>query len=144
MTNESRRWEFVARALMAAIFLVAGCRKILGYAGTLGYFGSFGIPLPDLVLPLTIVLEVGGGIALMAGWRLRWVAIALGVFSLASGIIAHAFWSAPPAQFSGQLNNFLKNVAMSGGFLLVYLNARADDDAVDLLPSSGRLLRTKS
>ena len=108
-----------ARALMAVIFLVAGIRKLLGYAGTLGYFGALGIPLPDLLLPLTILLEIGGGIALLIGWRARWVAAALGLFSLVSALLAHRFWAADPAQFANQLNHFLKNVAIAGGFLLV-------------------------
>lgn len=109
----------VARALMAIIFIVAGARKLMGYAGTLGYFGTLGIPLPDVVLPSTILLELGGGIALLIGWRAGWAAVALGLFTLGSALLAHRFWAVEPAQFSNQLNHFLKNVAIAGGFLLV-------------------------
>jgi len=119
MTTPHATAYAAARALMAVIFLVAGIRKLLGYAGTLGYFGALGIPLPDLLLPLTILLEIGGGIALLIGWRARWVAAALGLFSLVSALLAHRFWAADPAQFANQLNHFLKNVAIAGGFLLV-------------------------
>jgi putative oxidoreductase len=119
MTTPHTTAYTAARALMAAIFLVAGVRKLMGYAGTLGYFGSLGIPLPEVVLPLTILLELGGGIALLIGWRTNWVAVALGLFTLASALLAHRFWAAEPAQFSNQLNHFLKNVAIAGGFLLV-------------------------
>jgi len=119
MTTPHNAVYAVARALMAAIFLVAGVRKLMGYAGTLGYFGSLGIPLPEVVLPLTILLELGGGIALLIGWRTNWVAMALGLFSLVSALLGHRFWAAEPAQFSNQLNHFLKNVAIAGGFLLV-------------------------
>ena len=108
-----------ARALMALIFIVAGLRKAMTYAGTLGYFGTLGIPLPEVVLPLTILLELGGGIALLVGWHAGPVAVALALFSLASGLLAHRFWSVEPAQFGNQMNHFLKNVAMAGGFLLV-------------------------
>lgn len=119
MTKDNNTAYAAARAMMATIFLVAGVRKLVGYAGTLGYFGALGIPLPDLVLPLTILLEVGGGIALLIGWRAGWVAVALGLFTLASALLAHRFWAAEPAQFANQLNHFLKNVAIAGGLLLV-------------------------
>jgi putative oxidoreductase len=126
-TNESRGWTIAARALMAVIFLVAGVRKLMTYGATLGYFAKLGIPLPDVVLPLTIALEVGGGLLLVAGWRVRWVASALAIFTLATAFTAHAFWSADAAQFAGQLNNFLKNVAMVGGFLLLIAHAVASE-----------------
>ncbi len=114
-----------ARVLMAAIFLIAGVRKLMTYGATLGYFAKLGIPLPDAVLPLTIALEIGGGLLLVAGWRVKWVAGALALFTLATAFAAHAFWSADAAQFNAQLNNFLKNVAMVGGFLVLIVQARA-------------------
>jgi putative oxidoreductase len=122
-TNPSPGWTLAARVLMAAIFLVAGVRKLMTYGATLGYFAKLGIPLGDVVLPLTIALEIGGGLLLIAGWRLQWVASALALFTLATAFTAHAFWSADAAQFAGQLNNFLKNVAMAGGFLLLIVQA---------------------
>jgi len=122
-TNLSSGWTLAARVLMAAIFLVAGVRKLMTYGATLGYFAKLGIPMGEVVLPLTIALEIGGGLLLIAGWRLQWVASALALFTLATAFTAHAFWSADPAQFTGQLNNFLKNVAMAGGFLLLIVNA---------------------
>lgn len=123
-TSPFRGWTLAARVLMAAIFLVAGVRKLLTYGATLGYFGKLGIPLADVVLPLTIALEIGGGLLLIAGWRVQWVAGALALFTLATAFIAHAFWAADAAQFAGQLNNFLKNVAMVGGFVMLAVHAR--------------------
>ncbi|RQO45597.1 DoxX family protein [Variovorax sp. KBW07] len=123
-TNPSPGWTLAARVLMAAIFLVAGVRKLLTYAATLGYFGKLGIPLADVVLPLTIALEIGGGLLLIAGWRVQWVAGVLALFTLATAFTAHAFWAADAAQFAGQLNNFLKNVAMVGGFVMLAVHAR--------------------
>lgn len=123
-TNEQNsRWVLAARVLMAVIFLVAGVRKLMTYGATLGYFAKLGIPMAEVVLPLTIALEVGGGLLLVAGWRLQWVAGALAVFTLATAFTAHAFWAADAAQFAGQLNNFLKNVAMVGGFVLLIAQA---------------------
>ncbi|MEZ2298106.1 DoxX family protein [Variovorax sp. RCC_210] len=123
-TNEQNsRWVLAARVLMAVIFLVAGVRKLMTYGATLGYFAKLGIPMAEVVLPLTIALEVGGGLLLVAGWRVQWVAGALAVFTLATAFTAHAFWAADAAQFAGQLNNFLKNVAMVGGFVLLIAQA---------------------
>jgi putative oxidoreductase len=124
MIIETPKIVALARTLMALLFLIAGMRKVLGYTAMLGYFGSIGIPMPEVVLPLTILLEVGGGIALIVGWRLQWVGAVLAVFTLATAILAHAFWNSSDAQYSGQLNNFLKNVAIFGGFLLLILQAR--------------------
>ena len=122
-TTSSRGWTLAARVLMAVIFLVAGIRKLMTYGATLGYFVKLGIPLGEVVLPLTIAQEIGGGLLLIAGWRVQWVAGALALFTLATAFTAHAFWSADAAQFAGQLNNFLKNVAMAGGFLLLIVHA---------------------
>lgn len=110
------------RILMSAVFLVGGIRKMLSYAATLDTFRSLGIPLPDLVLPATIVLEVGGAAALIVGWRRMWVAGALGLFCIASAILAHRFWAVDPAQFGNQLSHFLKNLSMAGGFLILASN----------------------
>ena len=119
MTTQNRNIFCAARVLMALIFLVAGIRKLLAWGATAGYFNKLGIPLPEIALALTVALEIGGGIALVLGWRLRLVAVVMGAFTLASALIAHAFWVAEPPQFSAQLLNFLKNTAMAGGFLLL-------------------------
>ena len=119
MTDQNRTAMFIARFMMALIFLVAGVRKLMAWGATAGYFGKLGIPMPELVLPLVVALEIGGAIALILGWRLRLVCGLLGAFTLASGFLGHAFWSAEPAQYAAQLNNFLKNVAMAGGFLML-------------------------
>jgi len=72
------------RILLATIFLVAGIQKIGGYAGTQGYMESMGVP--GMLLPLVIVLEIGGAIAIIAGWRTRLVAFLLAGFSIVSTV----------------------------------------------------------
>ena len=114
----------VGRTLMAIIFLVAGVRKALTYSATAAYFAKLGIPAPEIVLALTILLEIGGAAALAFGWRLPLVAGVLGIFTMAAAFLAHAFWAVDPAQFNAQLNNFLKNVAMAGGFLILATAAK--------------------
>ncbi|HSW05634.1 DoxX family protein [Aquabacterium sp.] len=126
MQLETRHAFAIGRSLMALIFLVAGVRKALTYAATAAYFAKLGIPAPEIVLALTIVLEIGGAVALIIGWRLPLVAGALGLFTIAAAFLGHAFWAVDPAQFQAQLNNFLKNVAMAGGFLVVAAAARKE------------------
>jgi putative oxidoreductase len=98
-----------ARAGASAIFIIAGYGKITGYAGTAGYMQSMGVPAA--LLPLVILLELGGGLALLAGFQTRLVALALAAFSIASAFIFHA-----GADQMTQIM-FMKNVAMTGGLL---------------------------
>lgn len=103
------------RALIAAIFIVAGLQKITGYAGTAGYMEAMGVP--GGLLPLVILTELGGGLALLLGWQTRWAAFLLAGFSVLSGILFHlvGYFSLEGAEAAGQLTNFLKNLAIAGG-----------------------------
>jgi putative oxidoreductase len=91
----------------------------MAYAGTVSSFTALGLPLPEVVAPIVIALEIGGGIALLLGWQTQIVAIVLALFTLGSALVAHRFWAVEGPQFGGQLNNFLKNVAMVGGFMVL-------------------------
>lgn len=100
----------VARVLMASIFIGAGLSKLGdGYAGTQGYMASVG--LPGELLPLVILLEIGGGIALVLGFQARLAALALAIFSIVSALMFHG----APDQM--QQIMFMKNLAMAGGLL---------------------------
>lgn len=103
---------FAGRLLMGQIFLLAGISKITQYAGTQGYMEAFG--LPGALLPLVILLEIGGGLALIVGWQTRWTAWALAGFSLVAAAIFHN-------NFADQMQMimFMKNLAIAGGLLFV-------------------------
>ncbi|TCP12495.1 putative oxidoreductase [Crenobacter luteus] len=108
--------DLVARALMALIFIVAGVGKLgAGYAGTQGYMEAMGVP--GFLLPLVILTELGGGLALLAGFQARIAAFLLAGFSLASALIFHT-------NFAEQVQSimFMKNLAMAGGLLMVTLH----------------------
>jgi putative oxidoreductase len=125
MTHDNRTLAFVARILMALIFVVAGLRKLLAFGATAGYFAKLGLPMPEVLVVLTIALELIGSAALIAGWHVRVVAAAMALFTIAAAAVGHQFWAvADPAAFSAQLNHFLKNVAMVGGFLLLIQTAQ--------------------
>ena len=102
------------RILLAAIFILSGFSKISDPAGTLGYIGSAGLPLPAVGLGIAILVEVVGGVALIIGYRTRFVALALAAFSIATAAFFH---SALGDQ--NQFIHFFKNIAMAGGLLQV-------------------------
>ncbi|HTD02380.1 DoxX family protein [Undibacterium sp.] len=107
--------NIAARLLMAQIFIIAGFGKLTGFSGTVGYFTSIGLPMPQLLTPLVILVELGGGLALLLGFKTRWVAAVLALFSVATALIAHSNFAD-----QGQMINFMKNMAMAGGLLLFY------------------------
>lgn len=104
----------LARLLLAHIFLLAGLSKISGYAGTQGYMESMGVP--GALLPLVILLEVGASLAVIIGFLTRWAALALAGFCVAAALIFHRNWNEQI-----QMIIFMKNFAMAGGFLLLYV-----------------------
>ena len=107
------------RLLLALLFLPAGIGKIGGFAGTVGYIGSVGLPLPQLAAVLAIVVEVGGGLALLAGYGTRLAALALALFTLVATFVFHNFWAMPPEQVMMQQLMFFKNIAVVGGLLVL-------------------------
>lgn len=104
--------QFIARVFLGQIFLLSGLFKISGYAGTQGYMEAMGVP--GMLLPLVIALEVGGGLAIVAGWQTKLVSIVLAVFTIVSAAIFHN-------NFSDQIQMimFMKNIAIAGGFILL-------------------------
>lgn len=118
----------LARCLLAAIFLVSGTNKILGFAAVSGMMAKTGFPLPDLFLAGAIGLDLLGGVLLIIGWQARPAALALALYTLVLAVMFHPFWSMPDAQVMNQLNHFLKNVAIAGGLLLVTAWPKTSDD----------------
>jgi putative oxidoreductase len=109
----------VGRLLMAAIFLIAGIRKIMMFSGSVGYFTKLGFPMPEAFTVLSIVVEIGGALLLIFGWRTRWAAWLLVLFVAIATGMAHRFWEFDAAQYANQMNHFLKNLAIIGGLLFV-------------------------
>lgn len=106
-----------ARLLFVFLFLPAGISKLTGFAGTAGYIASVGLPLASLGAVIAIAVEVLGGLALLAGYRTRIVAVVLAAFTLAASVFFHAYWSMPADQAAVQQLLFNKNLAVVGGLL---------------------------
>jgi putative oxidoreductase len=104
--------QLTGRILMSAIFITAGIHKIGAYAGTQGYMESAGVP--GILLPLVILLEIGGGLVMLLGWQARCAALLLAGFTIISALLFHA-------NLADQMQSvlFMKNLAMAGGLLLL-------------------------
>ena len=128
MTNLSKNLYPFGRALLGTLFLVSGINKILGFAYVAGWMSSAGLPLANVLLAATILIEVLGGLLLIVGWQARWAAMMIALFLVPVTLVFHAFWSADAANVQGQLTHFLKNVAILGGMLLVIDREHASDE----------------
>ena len=109
--------SLIGRLLLAWLFLPAGIGKITGFAGTVGYVTSAGMPMPQVSTALAMVIEIVGGLALVLGVGTRWAALALALFTLVASFFFHNFWAVPADQQMVQTLLFYKNVAIVGGLL---------------------------
>ena len=107
------------RLLIAALFLVAGIRKVMMFSMSVGYFTKLGFPMPEVMTVIAIAIEIGGALALIVGWKTRGAALLLALFTVIATFMAHRFWEFDAAQQANQLNHFLKNAAIVGGLLFV-------------------------
>jgi putative oxidoreductase len=107
----------IGRILVAYMFIPAGIAKVMGFAGTVGYISSVGLPLPALGAVIAIIVEIGAGAALLLGYKTRIAAIVLAVFTLAASFFFHPYWAVPEAQKMVVTLLFTKNIAIVGGLL---------------------------
>ncbi len=102
---------------LGAIFLVSGLGKLASWSGTVAYAGGKGIPA--ILLAGAVALEVVGGLSLLAGWKTRWGTIALLAFLVPVTLVFHGFWAYQGAEAQLQTIQFLKNLGIGGGLLVV-------------------------
>jgi putative oxidoreductase len=117
----NRLGPLVGRILIALLFVVSGFGKLTGFEGTVGYIAGKGLPLPQLMAVGAIIVELGAGLMLVLGWKARWAATALGVFTAVSALLFHNFWATPADEMQNQIH-FMKNVSMLGGLLYVVVH----------------------
>ncbi|MES2104726.1 MAG: DoxX family protein [Pseudomonadota bacterium] len=111
---QNRFLPFSGRLLIGAPFIMSGLGKLSSYAATVGYIAAVGLPLAPLAWLVAVLVEVGGGALLLAGYRVRPVAVAMAVFSIATAIFFHHNFSD-----QNQMIHFLKNVMLAGGLLQI-------------------------
>lgn len=111
--------SLIGRVLLALLFVPAGFNKIAGFAGTVGYIGSKGVPLPELATAAAVGVELGLGLLLLLGFKTRWAALGIAIFTVVITFIFHNFWAVPAEQVAMQQLNFFKNLAIAGGLLSI-------------------------
>ena len=112
MTNIA---DLVGRILISALFLLNGIFKINNYDGTIGWMESFG--MPGVLLIPAIILEIVGPVLIIIGYKTKLAAGLLSLFCIATAFIFHNDFANQM-----QLTSFLKNVALAGGFLILFVN----------------------
>lgn len=105
----------LGRVLLATIFLVSGCGKLLAPSDTIAYIASAGLPLPPAAYAITLVVELAGGLLLLIGLKARLAALVLALFSIAAAAQFHSAFGDPD-----QWIHFMKNLAIAGGLLQVF------------------------
>ena len=118
----NRFGPLAGRILIALIFVLSGFGKITGFEGTVGYIASSGLPLPQLAAIGAIIVELGGGILLVVGWKARWAAAAMFIFTALAALIFHNFWAVAADQAQNQMIHFMKNISILGGLLYVIVH----------------------
>ncbi|MCM2277665.1 MAG: DoxX family protein [Oligoflexia bacterium] len=110
------------RILLGAIFIISGLSKIPSWGVALQMIASKQLPLPELLLGLATVVEIGAGVALLLGWRARGAAVLLFLYLVPVTLFFHNFWSYSGGERTLQLIMFLKNLSIMGGMLGVAAN----------------------
>ena len=110
----------VGRMLLGLYFLLPGISKIPTYAGTTEYMLLHNIPLASILLPITIVLQIGLGSMLIIGYRIKESALILAALTIFINIGMHDFWNEYPNTDAGhETQNFVKNLAIFAGLLVL-------------------------
>jgi putative oxidoreductase len=105
---------FIGRVLIGLPFAMSGLSKLAAYGPTIEKIAAVGLPFPPLAFAAAVAVELGGGLLLVLGYRVRPVALALAAFSLATAVSFHSNFAD-----QNQMIHFLKNVMMAGGLLQI-------------------------
>ena len=110
-----------ARVLLMVLFVLFGWEKLAGFAGTVGYMASTGVPMPTLAALIAVAVELGGGLLIVAGFFTRPIALALAVYTFVTELIGHRYWAMHGMEQYLAMIDLYKKVSISGGLLLLAL-----------------------
>ncbi|RQS62992.1 DoxX family protein [Burkholderia sp. Bp8963] len=113
---------FFARLALAALFLWGGVMKLLGYGDFVGYLRGLNVAFPQFIAPAVVAIEGLGALLLIVGYKVKPLALLMAFYTLATAVIGHNFWDATSSAVQHEMViHFWKNVAIAGGFLLLYV-----------------------
>jgi putative oxidoreductase len=114
------KWQLVlGRVLLSVIFILSGLNKMQHFSDVAGMMASQGIPLATVALAITLLIEIGGGLMVLTGFKARYAALVIAIWLIPVTLVFHHFWGIPEAAKQDQMVNFLKNVAIMGGLLIL-------------------------
>lgn len=110
-----------ARVLLMVLFVLFGWQKLTGFSGTVAYMASTGVPVPGAAAAVAVIVELIGGLLIVAGFFTRPVALLLAVYTFVTALIGHPYWKLHGMEQYLAMIDFFKNVSISGGLLLLVL-----------------------
>lgn len=109
----------LARVLLMILFILSGWSKLTGFEGTVNYMSSLDAPAPMLAAAIAVIMEFAVGILLILGFYTRPLAFLFALFVLGTALIGHPFWNMVDPERSANMTQFLKNMSIVGGLLLL-------------------------
>jgi putative oxidoreductase len=119
MKNQTDAMALVGRILLGLIFVLSGFQKLTGFSGVAAGIAGKGLPMPEVLAVLSVAIELGAGLLLLVGWKARWAALLLFLFTIPITLVFHNFWAMEGAEAAMNEIHFMKNVSIMGGMLLV-------------------------
>jgi len=114
------KWQLLlGRVLLSAIFILSGLGKLPHFHDIAGMMAGKGIPLASVALVITLLIEIGGGLLVLTGFQAKYAALVIALWLIPVTLVFHHFWGIPGEQQQEQMVNFLKNVAIIGGLLIL-------------------------
>ena len=114
------KWQLLlGRVLLSVIFILSGVGKLPHFHDVAGMMAAKGIPLAPVALGITVCIEIGGGLLVLTGYKANYAALIMALWLIPVTLVFHHFWGIPADQQQEQMINFLKNVAIMGGLLLL-------------------------
>ncbi len=110
-----------ARLLLATLFLIFGWRKLRDFSGTVSQMAQLGVPMPVLAAGVATFMELPVAFAVAVGAFTRPVALLMALYTLGTALIGHRYWTITGADYVDSMDSFYKNLAIMGGFLLLYV-----------------------
>lgn len=117
--NQKSEILLLARILLMILFIISGWSKLTGFSGTVGYLESLGTPAPMLAAAIAVIMEFFVAIVIVVGFYTRPLAFLFALFTLGTALIGHQFWTMVDAERAANMTQFLKNMSIMGGLLLL-------------------------
>jgi putative oxidoreductase len=119
MNSRSDALALVGRVLLGVIFVLSGFQKLMGFSGTISAIAGKGLPMPEVLAAATVAIELGAGLLLLLGLKARWAAALLFLFIIPVSLTFHNFWTMEGAAAAMNKIQFMKNLSIMGGMLMV-------------------------